>query len=180
MGNGSLGGLNVQEVGFGGARLPYSASSTDNLFLPPTSRLFFFFWLHWVFTELCGFFVAACEGFSLVVACRLLRQQKGFWCVGSAAILWLLWLQLTGLVAPRLDLSSPARGGIHVPCMGRQILHHWATRGALPHPLLRFSMRPRCGRPSALTLSRPPALPRLCQAVVPATGQSTGSSPWKT
>ena len=43
MGNGSLGDLNIQEVGFGGARLPYSASSTDNLFLPPTSCLFFFF-----------------------------------------------------------------------------------------------------------------------------------------
>ena len=63
------------------------------------------------------------------------------------------------LVALRPDLSSPARGGIPVPCMGRQILHHWTTRGALPHPLLSFSMRPMCGRPSALTPSRPPALP---------------------
>ena len=88
----------------------------------------------------------------------------------------------SGLVALRPDFNSPARGGIPVRCMGRQILHHWTTGGALPHPLLSFSMRPRCGWPSALTPSRPPALPplRLCQALVQATGQSEGSSPWKT
>ena len=26
------------------------------------------------------------------------------------------------------DLSSPARDRIHVPCIGRQIVHHWITR----------------------------------------------------
>lgn len=132
MGNGSLGGLNVQEVGFGGAGLSYSASSTDSLFfpLPPAC----FFWLPWVFTGVWGLSAAACEGFSLVVACRRPWRQKGFCCVGSVvAFLWLIWLQLPGLVALRPDLSSPARGGIPVPCMGRQILHHWTSRGALPH-----------------------------------------------
>lgn len=124
--------------------------------LPPA----FFFWLPWVFTGVWGLSAAACEGFSLVVACRRPWWQKGFCCEGSGvAFLWLIWLQLPGLVALRPDLSSPARGGIPVPCMGRQILHHWTSRGELPHTLLRFRVRPRCGRSSALTPSRPPALP---------------------
>ena len=40
-----------------------------------------------------------------------------------------LWL--TGLVAPRHVGSSQTRARIRVPCIGRQILNHCATREAL-------------------------------------------------
>ena len=36
-----------------------------------------------------------------------------------------------GLVAPRHVGSSWTRDQTHVPCIGRWILHHWATREAL-------------------------------------------------
>ena len=43
-----------------------------------------------------------------------------------------LWL--TGLVAPWHVGSSQTRARTHVPCIGRQILNHCATREALgPH-----------------------------------------------
>ena len=38
------------------------------------------------------------------------------------------WLWLTGLVAPRHVGSSQTRARTHVPCIGRQILNHCATR----------------------------------------------------
>ena len=37
-----------------------------------------------------------------------------------------------GLVAPRHVGSSQTRARTHVPCIGRQILNHCATREALP------------------------------------------------
>ena len=41
------------------------------------------------------------------------------------------WLWLTGLVAPRHVGSSQTRARTRVPCIGRQILNHCATREAL-------------------------------------------------
>ena len=38
-----------------------------------------------------------------------------------------------GLAAPRHVGSSQARAGTHVPCIGRQILNHCATREVPPH-----------------------------------------------
>ena len=40
------------------------------------------------------------------------------------------WLWLTGLVAPRHVGSSQTRARTYVPCIGRQILNHCATREA--------------------------------------------------
>ena len=45
-----------------------------------------------------------------------------------------LWL--TGLVAPRHVGSSQTRARTHVPCIGRQILNHCATREAPQVPFL--------------------------------------------
>ena len=42
-----------------------------------------------------------------------------------------LWL--TGLVAPRHVGSNQARARTRVPCIGRQILNHCATREVLPY-----------------------------------------------
>ena len=36
------------------------------------------------------------------------------------------------LAVPRHVGSSRTRGWTHVPCIGRQILHHWTTREVLP------------------------------------------------
>ena len=43
------------------------------------------------------------------------------------------WLWLTGLVAPRHVGSSQTRTRTRVPCIGRQILNHCATREAPRH-----------------------------------------------
>ena len=44
-----------------------------------------------------------------------------------------MWL--TGRVAPRHVVSSQTRARTHIPCIGRQILNHCATREALLSPL---------------------------------------------
>ena len=54
---------------------------------------------------------------SVVVACSLSS------CGVQAQLLW-----HTGLVAPRHVRSSQTRAGTHVPCIGRRILNHCATR----------------------------------------------------
>ena len=59
---------------------------------------------------------------SVVVACRL--QQ--LWLVGSRAQAQQLWL--TGLIALRHVGSSWTRAQTRVPCIGRRILNHCATR----------------------------------------------------
>ena len=65
---------------------------------------FFIFWLH-------------CRGFSLAAACGL-----------SIAVHGLRWLCHTGLVAPQHVESSWTRDQTPVPCLGRWILIHCATR----------------------------------------------------
>ena len=77
---------------------------------------------------LCWVFVAAC-GLSLVVASR---GYSSLQCAGFS-LRWFLLLQSTGsrhagLVAPRHVGSSQTRARTHVPCVGRQILNHCATR----------------------------------------------------
>ena len=66
-----------------------------------------------------------------------------------------LWL--TGLVAPRHVGSSKTRARTRVPCIGRQILNHCATREALILFLLKFD--------SQLY----PACCLLCSAILPKT-----------
>ena len=111
-----------------------SFSFFKNLFI-----LFIYFCLHWVFIAVCGL--------SLVVASR---GCSSLWCAGFS-LRWLLLLpstgsrrtgfsscgmgaqQLwyTGLVAPQHVGSSRTKARICVPCNGRQILNHCATREAL-------------------------------------------------
>ena len=104
--------------------------------------LLIYFWLHWVFVVAHGFsLVEVSGGYSLL------------WCVGFS-LLWLLLLQRAGcrrvvfsscgsqalghrhsncgmsLVAPWHVGSSPTRDQTPVPCTGRRILNHCATRKA--------------------------------------------------
>ena len=64
-----------------------------------------------------------CVGFS---SCAMWAQQ--LWLMGSRAQAQQLWH--TGLVVPRHVGSSRTRARTRVPCIGRQILNHCATRGA--------------------------------------------------
>ena len=110
----------------------------------------FFFWLCWVFVAVHGLSLVVksrgysslwCMGFSL--QWLLLLQSTGsrhagfsscgtwaqqLWHASSRAQAQQLWC--TGLVAPRHVGSSWARAQTHVPCIGRWILNHCATREA--------------------------------------------------
>ena len=109
---------------------------------------FIYFWLCWVLVAVRGLsLVAASGGYSsLRYACFSLRWLLLLWSTGSrhtgfhscstwAQQLWLagsraqaqeLWR--TGLVAPRHVGSCRIRARTHVPCVGRWIPNHCATR----------------------------------------------------
>ena len=57
------------------------------------------------------------------------RRLQQLWLAGSRAQVQQPWC--TGLVAPRHVGSSWTRARTHVPCIGRRILNHCATREAL-------------------------------------------------
>ena len=111
---------------------------------------FIYLWLHWVFVAARGLSLVVvsggysslqCAGFSLrwllllpstgsrctvFSSCGMLAQQ--LWLTGSRAQAQQLWRM--GLVAPRHVGSSWTRARTHVPCIGRWILNHCATRDA--------------------------------------------------
>ena len=118
-----------------------------NLFI----YLFIYFWLRWVFVAARGLSLVAasggcsssrCAGFSLrwllllrSTGCRREgarglsscgNQAPQLWLVGSRVQAQQLWC--TGLVAPRHVGSSRTRALTRVPCIGRRILNHFATR----------------------------------------------------
>ena len=99
-------------------------------------NLFIYFWLCRIFVAAHGLSLVAstggysllqCTGFSL--QWLLLFQSMGSRhtsfssCGTRAQVLW-----LTGLVALQHVGSSQTRHRTRVPCIGRQILNHWATR----------------------------------------------------
>ena len=98
--------------------------------------LSFFFWLCWVFIATQGLSLVAasrgysslrCMGFSL--QWLLLLRSTGSRCVGfSSCGTWAQQLWRTGLVAPRHVGYSRTRDWTRVPCIGRRILNHCATR----------------------------------------------------
>ena len=60
-------------------------------------------------------------------------HYRGLSCCGAQAPdAQAQWLWLTGLVAPRHVGSSQTRARTRVPCIGRKILNHCATREAPP------------------------------------------------
>ena len=112
--------------------------------------LFIYFWLHQVFAAAHrlslvvargGYSLLRCAVFSL--RCLLLLRSTGsrhagftscgtwaqqLWLTGSRAQAQQLWRM--GLVSPRHVGSSRTRDGTRVPCIGRWILNHCATREA--------------------------------------------------
>ena len=123
----------------------------------------FTYWLHWVFV--------AARGLSLVVASGgysslryvgfslwwlLLLQSTGSWCADSSSCgLWALerrqQLWRTGLVALQHVGSSWARARTHVPCIGRWILNHYATKEFHPTPLIIKEMKIKTTKSYLLT-----------------------------
>ena len=100
----------------------------------------------WAFSS-CGkwglLFIVV-RGLLIVVACLVAEHSTGsrhtgcsscgtraqqLWLAGSRAQAQQLWH--TGLVTPRHVGSSRTRARTHVPCIGRRILNHCATREAL-------------------------------------------------
>ena len=108
------------------------------------SFFFFFFNFIYLFLAVLGLRFFLCEGFLQLrrVGAILHRgaqasHYRGLSCCGAQAPdaqAQQLWL--TGPVAPWHVGSSQTRVRTHVPCIGRQILNHCATREA---PLLLFS-----------------------------------------
>ena len=68
-----------------------------------------FIWLHWVWVAARRIFVVSCGNFH--------------WATQT------LWLRYESLVAPwHMDISSPTKDWIRVPCIARQILNQWSSR----------------------------------------------------
>ena len=104
--------------------------------LKKKNYLFIYFWLRWVFAAACGlspdavsegYSSSRCVGFSLRWPLPL--QSTGSKRVGlSSCGTWAQQLWHTGSAAPRHVGSSRTRAQTHVPCIGRQIPNHCATR----------------------------------------------------
>ena len=106
--------------------------------------LFIYLWLHWVFVAARGLSLVAVCGLLIAVASLVAEHGlQGFSSCGMGARqLWLAgsgWqaqqLWCTGLVAPWHVGSSRTRARTRVPCIGRRILNHCATREV---PVLQF------------------------------------------
>ena len=108
-------------------------------FIAPLKKIIWFIYLCLALLEL-----PYCVGFSLVPESRASLPLRCFACAEHrlwACRLRELWfpgsgaqtqsLRLTGLVALRHVGSSWIRDRTHAPCLGRWILHNWATRETL-------------------------------------------------
>ena len=96
----------------------------------------FIFWLHWVFVACVGFLQLQRAGATLCCGAQA-SHCGGFSCCGAQA----LGVRASVVAARRLSScgtraqlphrhvgSSRTRDQTHVPCIGRQILNHCATR----------------------------------------------------
>ena len=87
-------------------------------------NLFIYFWLCWVFVVVRGLLIAV--AFLVVEHGLQVCGLQQLWHAGSRAQAQQLWR--IGLVAPWHVGSSWTRDRTHVPCIGRRILSHCATR----------------------------------------------------
>ena len=96
----------------------------------------YYFWLCWVFVAVRGLsLVAVSRRYSVAMrGCWGARAShcSGFSCCGARALVTRAqYLWRTGLVALRRVGSFLTRARTRVPCVGRRILNHCATREAL-------------------------------------------------
>ena len=95
-----------------------------------SSILFIHLWLLWVFVVVCGLSLATVSGYCCLVARA--PQCSGFSCCRAQALGRVGSVVVPGLAAPQHVRSSWTQGLNPCPCIGRQILNHWAT-GEVPH-----------------------------------------------
>ena len=120
--------------------LPFG-SSPDLLTLVPFLFIYLFIYLFlnlYLFIFGCVGSSFLCEGFlqlrqagATLHRGALASHYRGLSCCGAQAPdAQAQWLWLTGLVAPRHVGSPQTRARTRVPCIGRRILNHCATREA--------------------------------------------------
>ena len=93
--------------------------------------LFIYLWQCWVFVFCARAFSSCGKWGPLLIAVRGPLTIAASRCGAQAPDAQAQQLWLTGLVAPRHVGSSQTRARTRVPCIGRQILNHRATREAL-------------------------------------------------
>ena len=101
---------------------------------------FIYFFLFWVFVSVQGLSPVAATGSTLHHGVRASHHRGLSYCRAQAPDAQAQQLWPTGLVAPRHVGSSQTRARTHVPCIGRQILNHCATREARLLNFLTFLM----------------------------------------
>ena len=102
--------------------------------------LFIYLWLCWVFVSVRGLSLVVASGGHSSSRARA-SHCRGLSCCGAQAPdaqAQQLWL--TGSVAPRHVGSSQTRARTRVPCIGRQILNHCATREAPQSCFFKYSL----------------------------------------
>ena len=97
--------------------------------------LFIYFWLCWVFSLCEGFLQLRQVGATLHRGARAFHYRGPSRCGAQAPDVQAQQLWHTGPAAPCHVGSSQTRARTRVPCIGRQILNHCATREA---PMLLF------------------------------------------
>ena len=90
----------------------------------------YLFWLCWVFVSCEGFLQLWQAGATLHRGAQAFHYRGLSCCGAQAPDVQARQLWLTGLVAPRHVGSSQTRARTRIPCIGRQILNHCATREA--------------------------------------------------
>ena len=120
----------------------HAHTHTQNCLSPVSFfKKFIYFWLCWVFVAACGLSLAAVSGGYSSLRCAdfslrwlPLLRSTGSRRTGSRVQAQQLWR--TRLVAPQHVGSSRTRARTCVPCIGRHILNHCATREAPPVSLM--------------------------------------------
>ena len=111
----------------------YTNTVYDYVYLFKFYFLFIYFWLRWVLVTLLSPVVAS-RGYSVLWSAGFsLRRFLLLQSTGSRA--WAQQLWCTGFIALWLVRSSQTRDQTRVPCTGRWILIHCATR-AVPRALI--------------------------------------------
>ena len=100
--------------------------------------LLIYFWLCWVFVSVRGLSPVAASGATLHHGARAPHYRGLSRCGARAPDAQAQQLWLTGLAALRHVGSSQTRARTRVPCIGRRILNHCATREA---PDISFKVR---------------------------------------
>ena len=118
---------------------PWTHHSEGPIDLPPLGFLVSHVWFS-PSSFLSHALVFHCISFGWFIASSLWRAGLLLWCMHSSCGLGLSsWGTWASLLRGMWNLSSPNKDWTWVPCIGRQILNHWTTRG-IPIALLWWNL----------------------------------------